>query len=109
MHAGFELIMRSMSTLKEVRTCKNQAFKDVLKESVNVPMGIVKDIFARLRRTHGTVSVHDACSQEQMSELREISDTLQSRTIAEGQPELTMESEEVKLFVKRHCKSSHYV
>ena len=84
MDAGFELIMRSMSALKKVRTCKNQAFKDALKESVNVPMGIVKDIFARLRRMHGTVSVHDACAQEQMSELREISDTLQSRTIAEG-------------------------
>ncbi|XP_053374644.1 uncharacterized protein LOC123531296 [Mercenaria mercenaria] len=106
MDAGNEMLMKSMTSLKKIRNCGKPSLQKALQESV-VTMCIVKDIFARLQRKHGTVSVQNACTEEEISDL---SSMMRLIAMEDVDPKKKFsQNERLYDFVKRHCRERHYV
>lgn len=108
MDAGFEMQMKSLSSMRAIRNCKRNSLIDALKSSMNAPIQVVKDIFSRLKRSNGEVIVHDACSDNEMEDLKRVAnlicedfDTSKEVKKFDGIPAL-------KDFVARHCRLRHY-
>lgn len=102
--------MKSMSTMSAVRKNKNEVLISALKESINAPIQIVKDVFSRLRRTHGDVYAHDACSEDEITGILNIAQIVSEDLNAENVEKLKdlTKVPELKNFVERHCRKRQY-
>lgn len=111
MEIGHEMKMKSMSTMSAVRKNKNEVLISALKESINAPIQIVKDVFSRLKRTHGDVYAHDACSEDEITDILNIahivSQDLNAENVKKKLRDLT-NVPELKNFVERHCRKRQY-
>lgn len=72
MEIWHDMKMKSMRTMSAVRENKNEVLISALKESINAPIQIVKDVFSRLKRTHGNVYAHHACSEDEITDILNI-------------------------------------
>lgn len=107
MEIGHEMKMKSMSTMSAVRKNKNEVLISALKESINAPIQIVKDVFSRLKRTHGDVYAHDACSEDEITGILNIAQIVSEDLNAENVEKLKdlTKVPELKNFVERHLGS----
>ena len=103
---GHELRMRSLSSLKAIRKCNSKALHDALKASVNEPVKAVKEIFSRLRRSHGNVYVHDSGTEEEMTSLKNLLQLLDP--VGDINSKKPFESPGLKQFYSQHCRVRHY-
>ena len=110
MDAGFELQMKSLSSMSAVRNSRNESLKSALKDSVGTTIGHVKEILSRLQRSNGEVILHDACTEADINRLCEVirvlSDSIEAEQVLElkkidGHPDLVN-------FFKRHCRQRQY-
>lgn len=110
MEIGHEMKMKSMSTMSAVRKNKNEVLISALKESINAPIQIVKDVFSRLKRTHGDVYAHDACSEDEITGILNIAQIVSEDLNAENVKKLKdlTKVPELKNFVERHCRKRQY-
>jgi hypothetical protein len=69
MDAGFEMQMKSLSSMSAVRNSRKESLKTALKESVGITIGHVKEILSRLQRSNGEVILHDACKESDINRL----------------------------------------
>lgn len=103
---GFEMQIRSMNSLKLFRKRASEQMKEALKESLQEPLSTVKQIFSRLQRKNGQVYVHDACSTNDMIEMKSLASVIS--------PSIDIEAKNAKQdpriidFMERHCQSRHY-
>lgn len=110
METGYESQMKSMSSMNSIRNSKKENFKSAVKESVKATIETVKNIFKRLRKTHGQVFVHDASDEEEISQLLEMIKVLDGNLDSDKAREIKDFSKYPHLFdfVKKHCRKRHY-
>jgi hypothetical protein len=110
MECGHELKMKSLCSMSAVRNNKNDALKSALKESMNAPIQIVKNIFSRLKETHGNVYAHDACSDLEITQILDTAQILcQDLHGAEVEKLKDLSKDpELHQFVQRHCRKRQY-
>jgi hypothetical protein len=110
METGYESQMKSMSSMNSIRNCKKENFKSAVKESVKPTIETVKNIFKRLKKTHGEVIVHDACDEEAITQLLDMLKVLDGSLDVEKGREIKDFSKYPHLldFVKKHCRKRHY-
>ncbi|XP_060585359.1 uncharacterized protein LOC132741240 isoform X2 [Ruditapes philippinarum] len=107
MDPGNEMLMKSMTSLKKIRNCGKPSLKSALKESVNVTMNVVKDIFSRLNRKHGYVFVHDACDETEIADLLTMIKLVTDEDI---DPKWKFNKNgKFQNFMLRHCRERNYV
>lgn len=110
MEIGHEMKMKSLSTMSALRKNKTEALISALKVFINAPIQIVKDVFSRLKRTHGDAYAHDACSEDEITDILNIAQIVSQYINAknvEKLKDLTIVPE-LKNFVERHCRKRQY-
>lgn len=110
MECGHEINMKSLWRMSAVRNNKTEALKPALKESVNAPVQIVKDIFTRLKRTHRNVYAHNAWRGTEITQILDISQIVCHDLHGEQDEKLKDLSKypELHQVVQRRCRKRQY-